>query len=731
MKKIKYLLFIITLMTLAFLPTASSIKAWKNPVKLDPYVQETEEFRAAWVASVFNLDIKQQKGTSENAINEWKAQYLAILDTLQSYNMNAVVFQIRPANDAFYPSKYNPWSEFLVGYGVDPGWDPLKWMIEVTHERGIQYHAWLNPYRVTASTYTVTYSTTDPSTKIKKLIDYNESEINADKDRIFANKTIEGVSNPIFATGSQLHHNVLLGAEGKYVLNPAADETIEHLKLTIEEIVDNYDIDGIHFDDYFYPDDSSYGGTKAELKGKTFSVEPYVEMKDYNEYLSNGGDKTIYDWRRENVNELIKSLSDLIREKNESKEVKCAFGISPAARWAPSIESCGVGNPRGVKGGMDGSCNDYYSYSDLYADTYKWAKEEWIDYILPQNYTNLDGNYIKISRWWSTALGSSNTKLYIGTPSYQIDTWGDTLELYYQIRYNQSTQLNVDGYCMYDYTSITEKKGLSAMLTVKKALWKMDALTPLYAAYTYDDSIINTINAPVLTWSDTNTYNVKLNPTDKVKGYEILSFDENADISTPTLRQKGQRVAFKIDTDGEFILTTEPGKKYIMVAYNESNKLQDAFVELTLPAEPINEAPVITNISKINAEYLINEEIKVDLSATDPEGKELTYTVYIIERNEERVVATGTIPTSTNSVSISAGQYLYTFTGQLKVVVEDGKHQVEQKFDFAVVNEYTQTEEPTPDPEPAKKGCKKKSMISLSMLISLSTFVLLLRKKDE
>ncbi len=725
MKKLKFVLLLVIALFLSTL-SVSTISAWKNPINLKTYEQETEEFRAVWIASVFNLDIKKQNGTSEQAINEWKAQYLAMLDTAQSYNMNAVVFQIRPANDAFYPSKYNPWSEFLAGYGVNPGWDPLEWMIEVTHERGIEYHAWLNPYRATAATHSVPYSTTDPTTKIKKLVEYDEAALNKNKAIVFQGKEIDGVTNPVFAKGEQLYHNVVLGTEGKYVLNPAAEETVEHLKLTIGEIVDNYEIDGIHFDDYFYPDDSTYGGTNPDFKGLTFSSEPYVDYADYQNYLTTGGDLSIYDWRRSNVSNLIKELSDLIREKNQTKDVKCAFGISPAARWAPSAESCGI---RGAEGGMVGTaiCNDYYSYSDLYADTYTWAKNEWIDYILPQNYTNLDGNYITIARWWHNALKESKTKLYMGTASYQIDTWGDSLELYYQIRYNQSVGHRVDGYCMYDYTSVTEKKGKAAMGTVQKALWKMDALTPLYAAYTYDDSVIENINAPELIWESENTYTIKLRETDKVKAYVILSYDENEEVDLT----KGTREFLKIDTDAQFTIIPTSGKKYVLAAYNESNKLQESYVLLDFPPEPVNEAPVIGNVSEIKPEYLTGESFTFTFTASDTESEELTYTVYIIENNSETVLKTGTITDNTESVTV--GPYFWTFKGQIKIVVSDGKKSDEKIYDVSIVDQVTPEPEPTPTPtpKPEKKGCKKKQLESLTLLFSLGLSLILIRKRDE
>ena len=126
---------------------ASVNSDWADSNNMAKYKQVDTEFRAVWVATVSNIDISKQKNKSDEAINEWKQNYLSILDNAEKYNLNAIIFQIRPCNDAFYPSKYNPWSEFLFAYGKDPGWDPLEWMIEVTHERGMEYHAWMNPYR--------------------------------------------------------------------------------------------------------------------------------------------------------------------------------------------------------------------------------------------------------------------------------------------------------------------------------------------------------------------------------------------------------------------------------------------------------------------------------------------------------------------------------------------------------------------------------------------------------
>ena len=149
MKKIikKLLSFSVTLMLIASFCLV--VHAWTPPKLKSEYVEPEVQFRSVWVCTVSNMDIKPQIGTDENAIETWKKAYLEILDNSVKNGMNAIIFQVSPCNDAFYPSKYRPWSEYLAGFGVDPGWDPVEWMIEVTHERDMYFQCWMNAFRVT------------------------------------------------------------------------------------------------------------------------------------------------------------------------------------------------------------------------------------------------------------------------------------------------------------------------------------------------------------------------------------------------------------------------------------------------------------------------------------------------------------------------------------------------------------------------------------------------------
>ncbi len=643
-KKISICTLFMALLSLTIFSSASTPKAsWLGPTSLEPYQQKEEDMRAVWVATVGNLNIEAQIGKGQAAITRWKNNYLAILDQAEANNLNTIVFQVRPANDAFYPSKYNPWSTYLTPDGTDPGWDPLEWMIEVTHERGMEYHAWLNPYRASTLTVAKSITATDPASKASVIIDYNVAEYNEYKESYYKNlrEANPDIDNPVLTTGEELYQNVLYGTEDKFILNPASEKVQKHIENTIAEIVDNYEIDGIHFDDYFYPKTTSYKGTNATYKQYTFSCEPSVDLADYNRYLATTEDTplSIYDWRRENVNKLIKSLGEMIRAKNATKETKCAFGISPAARWAPSIQACTSSPERGAEGGMSGSCNNYYSYSDLYADTYKWAKEEWIDYITPQNYSNLERDYGEITKWWYQALAGSKTKLYIGTALYQVSpTWGDAgvSEMYFQILYNGTNNYNVDGYFIFSYSSLISKNGKSAMKPIINYAWKYPALTPLYGHYTYDKKVTEESKVESMELSGDKII-VNFTKVNGAKGYGLYKFSENEEINFDV----AHRVDVKLNNNKPFEITKEEGSKYVIVTYDQDNSIYEKYTVVdTKNGEPT--AKVTTNkenyktletaILNINVQDVDSTTFTVKVQYTDGVlGQQITKTAKVNE----------------------------------------------------------------------------------------------------
>lgn len=286
------------------------------------------EFRGAWLHTVHQNDY-HKRSTKEN--QQW---LVGQLDSLQNAGVNAVIFQVRPMADAFYKSDIEPWSRFLTNNGTAPKpfWDPLQFMVEQCHKRGMELHAWLNPYRVTSQ----------------------------------AKQTV--------AEGHIYHKHPerFLRYDGKLYFDPGLPENRDYIEKVVADIVKRYDIDAIHFDDYFYP---------YPVKGQEFPDD-----KSYKKY-GNGIDRG--DWRRQNVDLLIEQLSTKIK----SIKPWVRFGISPFGIWR-NVSS----DPRGSK------TNGLQNYDGLFADVLLWDKNEWIDYLIPQLYWELDhkaASYRTLIDWWA------------------------------------------------------------------------------------------------------------------------------------------------------------------------------------------------------------------------------------------------------------------------------------------------------------------------------------------
>ncbi len=318
------------------------------------------EFRAVWIATVVNIDWPKA-GT--DSINKQKADFLEILDTYKKLNYNAVIVQIRSVGDAFYPSKLAPWSRYLTGkegQAPKPYYDPLAWMIEQAHLRGFEFHAWLNPYRATFDTKIQALSKDHDFFKHRDwMIKYGE-------------------------TGKE-----------KYYYNPGLPEVQSHLTAVVEEVVKNYDIDAIHFDDYFYP---------YKVAGKVFN-----DSASFNKY---GNQQSLEDWRRSNVNTFVQDIYATIKRTKPWVQ----FGISPFGVWRnKSMDVRGSDTQAGQT-----------NYDDLYADPIAWMEGDYIDYMLPQLYWSIDhktASYAKLIKWW--ADNSTNTNVYIGNGSYKIKADSD------------------------------------------------------------------------------------------------------------------------------------------------------------------------------------------------------------------------------------------------------------------------------------------------------------------
>ena len=390
----------------------------KKRVVIPRYKRPAREFRGVWVATVENIDFP----TTRNA-QAFKAAYERILINSRKAGFNAIIFQVRPTLDAFYPSRINPWSRNLTGVegnGIKK-FDPLAYMVQATHRYGMEFHAWLNPYRVCGNTKV-------PTAKyLSSLAPGN-----------FARRNPQFVIAPASETPG---HRTLL-------LDPGIPQVRQHIIDTVREIVSKYDVDAIHFDDYFYP----YGGVQN------------TDAASYRRY--NPQKLSLNAWRRNNVDTVIKGVSDVIRQNNTKRKRKVRFGISPFGIWANS-SSVKTGS---LTGGKE-------SYSINYADTRKWVKYGWIDYIVPQLYWQFSHEtaaYACLTDWWSNTVRGTRVKLYIGLAPYRLGApgWG-TRELADQLKYN-SSKPEVAGNVMFSYSKIFFPRTKAARSGIQQALslWK-------------------------------------------------------------------------------------------------------------------------------------------------------------------------------------------------------------------------------------------------------------------
>ena len=349
-----------------------------------------EEFRGVWIATVANID--WPKHPDDNLAKK-KLDFIGILDFYKKMNFNAAIVQVRTAGDAFYPTDLAPWSRYLTGTeGEAPkGFEkPLEWMIAETHKRGMEFHAWLNPYRATVSLDT---------SLLSKTHDYYQ------------------------------HPDWIIKYGKKNYYNPGLPEVREKFNNIIKELVTKYEVDAIHFDDYFYP---------YKVEGETFNDEE--TFKKYG--LQH---QTLEDWRRSNVDSLVRNVHETIKTNKPWVQ----FGISPFGVWKNRST-----DPRGsdTKAGQT-------TYEDLYADPLLWVQEGWLDYLAPQVYWSMEyavASHEVITTWW--ANNTPNTNLYVGNGTYKIKNnadkaWKKKNEIPKQLNFARDLE-NIDGNIFFSAKSL-------------------------------------------------------------------------------------------------------------------------------------------------------------------------------------------------------------------------------------------------------------------------------------
>ena len=447
---------------------SSIIKSkWPNDA---PTIAPKREFRAAWVATVDNIDWPSKKGLSSE---KQQQEFVDILNNHQKIGINAVLVQVRAASDAFYARSAEPWSEWLSGEqgkAPSPVYDPMRFMIEESHSRNMEFHAWLN-----------------------------------------LNRGLHKVAKSVALDHITITKPEWFLAYGGYKLYDfGLPEVREYIKDVVLNIVRQYDVDGIHFDDYFYP--------------YTSANEKLNDMATFSKYGK--GFDSIENWRRQNINLLIRDISKAI--SIEKKWVK--FGISPFGVW------------RNNKVDPTGSLSDagQTSFDDLFADTKKWANAGWIDYIAPQIYFSFEHPkvpYQPLADWWSNNHGQRH--LYIGQSTYRIDqnsideNWKNKSQLPRQMKYNRNN-IQISGSIFYNTSSLMKNNlGFCDSL---KLLYKYPALQPTMP---WKDRIppnspekllakkVNNLSA-LITWE---TPNKIAKDKDEIQSFVLYRFEEKEPIN--------------------------------------------------------------------------------------------------------------------------------------------------------------------------------------------------------
>lgn len=378
-----------------------------------PTLNPKQEFRAFWLATVVNIDWPSRAGLTaavqQSELRSW-------LDLARSQNHNAVLLQVRPSADTFWPSSREPWSRYLTGaQGRSPGYDPLAFAIREAHARNLQLHVWFNPYRVNMDSSLTTLTASHPARR-----------------------------NPgwSFPYGGRRYYNPGIPAVRRFVQD------------VIMEVVTRYDIDGVHFDDYFYP---------YPVAGQTIP-----DAATYAAYR--GGFTSIAAWRRNNINSMIREISSRIF----LAKPWMVFGIGPFGIWRNRSSST-----------LGSATSGLQSYDAQYADSRNWVRQGWIDYVAPQIYWHQGfsaADYNVLVNWWSNAVSGTNVKLYIGEAAYRVGDpvhgpdWQDPLELRNHVAKCRATA-RVRGNIYFSARSVRANR-LAGISRVRSEFYRTPALTP-------------------------------------------------------------------------------------------------------------------------------------------------------------------------------------------------------------------------------------------------------------
>ena len=337
----------------------------KQPVP-DQRQQDNQPMRGVWLATVSRLDWPPVNSVNVSSpalrIRLQQQALITKLDNLKSLGINTVFFQVKPDGTALWPSQILPWSDMLTGtIGQDPGYDPLKFMIDEAHKRGIKVHAWFNPYRVTTNTKPGTI------TALSRTLPQNPASVYV------------------------LHPDWIRTSGDRLVLDPGIPAARDWITSIVAEVVERYPVDGVQFDDYFYTE------TKSSTLNDTQTWQQYGQA-----FASKA------DWRRDNTQQLIAQVSRTIKQINPN----VMFGVSPVGVWRNRSHDPAGSDTRGAA-----------AYDESFADTRRWVQQGLLDYIAPQIYWPFSrdaARYDVLAKWWAEVVKPTKTRLYIGVALYKV-----------------------------------------------------------------------------------------------------------------------------------------------------------------------------------------------------------------------------------------------------------------------------------------------------------------------
>lgn len=438
------------------------------------YVQKDTDFRAVWISPL----------VSDIATYQDKAQYqkeiLDVFEKMEYYNLNVMVFHVRIMNDALYQSKFSKWS---VYYNTNPDWDALPWIIEEAHKRGIEFHAWMNPYRVA----------------------------NGQHDLVELSKKF-GASN------KASNPDNLLQGSNSVILNPGIPEIKSWLVNVCMEVVQNYDVDAIHFDDYFYDYKVDDSKTRAQYNTDNLSLA---------------------DFRRKQVDDFIYMLQASIRKYNKDNNKCIQLGISPSGVWNRGDGKVTYdANGNAITNGSY-SKTSFIHYGDyLYSDTLKWINNEWIDYILPQCYWSMEHPlcaYADLLEWWDKVVKYKDVNLYSGIGLHQngssassVYSWSSYTEAYHEIMYANKLD-NVSGVCFFSYKNVEAAVNNPTLMTNVKGIYSTPSILP---EIKYGEKVIpDKVDNLTVTKNDAG-FKVSFDETENTKFYVIYRSEQDVTFSS-------------------------------------------------------------------------------------------------------------------------------------------------------------------------------------------------------